>query len=115
VEMDAGVPVLEAKIASQRPEAVCLVGKSIWETVWRVKHGGKAIKKELFRYGWQDETENMGIVDGFQGARVFVATTTSGLAAAMSRAEKEAIWRELGEWVIKRRKERGFVVDSDSR
>lgn len=114
-EMDAGVPVLEAKIASQRPEAVCLVGKSIWETVWRVKHGGKAIKKEQFRYGWQDETENMGIVDGFQGARVFVATTTSGLAAAMSRAEKEAIWRELGEWVIKRRKERGFVVDSDSR
>lgn len=32
-ETDAGVPVLEAKVAAQRPEAVSLVGKSIWETV----------------------------------------------------------------------------------
>lgn len=104
-EMNAGVPVLEAKIAAQRPEAVCLVGKSIWETVWRVRHG-RAIKKEEFRYGWQDEGENMGRVDGWDGARVFVATTTSGLAATMSIAEKQAVWDELGKWVVKRRGER---------
>ncbi|KAF4222540.1 hypothetical protein CNMCM6805_002185 [Aspergillus fumigatiaffinis] len=104
-EMNAGVPVLEAKVAKQRPEAVCLVGKSIWEAVWRVRKG-RPIRKEEFRYGWQDETENMGRCDGpdgWQGARVFVATTTSGLAAGMSIAEKQAVWKELGSWVIQRR------------
>ncbi|QQK46238.1 Mismatch-specific thymine-DNA glycosylase, putative [Penicillium digitatum] len=105
-EMDAGVPVLEAKIAAQRPEVVGLVGKSIWEAVWRVKHG-RGIRKEEFRYGWQAEVENMGRGDGWAGAPVFVATTTSGLAAGMKPAEKEAVWAELGSWVVKRRGERG--------
>lgn len=115
-EMDTGVPILEAKVASQRPEAVCLVGKSIWEAVWRVRKG-RAIRKEEFRYGWQDESENMGKVrpsscagsgsdGGWKGARVFVATTTSGLAAGMKPAEKEAVWAELGRWVVQRREER---------
>ena len=40
------------------------------------------------------------------GARVFVATTTSALAASMSLKEKEEIWRELGSWVEQRRAER---------
>ncbi|KAJ5321722.1 uncharacterized protein N7506_010852 [Penicillium brevicompactum] len=93
-EMDAGVPVLEAKIATQRPGAVCLVGKSIWEAVWRVRRG-RGIRKEEFRYGWQ-EGENMGVCEGWDGAPVFVATTTSGLAAGMKPAEKEAVWAELG-------------------
>lgn len=105
-EMDAGVPMLEAKVAAQRPEVVCLVGKSIWEAVWRVRRG-RGIRKEEFRYGWQDEGENMGRCagDGWEGARVFVATTTSGLAAGMSMAEKQAVWNELGDWVVKRREE----------
>ncbi|KAH8703152.1 uracil-DNA glycosylase-like protein [Talaromyces proteolyticus] len=116
-EMDAGVAVLEAKIASQKPEAVALVGKSIWESIWRVRHG-RAIRKEEFRYGWQDEGENMGVCiddsggadeEGWKGARVFVATTTSGLAATMSLQEKQLVWNELGEWVKRRREERGFV------
>ncbi|EFQ97295.1 G/U mismatch-specific uracil DNA glycosylase [Nannizzia gypsea CBS 118893] len=116
-EMNAGVPVLEEKIGRFRPEAVCLVGKGIWEAVWRVKHG-RNIKKEEFKYGWQDEEENMGRVrpvlggnsqDAWPGARVFVATTTSGLAASMKQAEKEAIWAELGSWVKERREARGFV------
>ncbi|KAL3458618.1 DNA glycosylase [Aspergillus heterothallicus] len=101
-EMDAGVPILESKIAAKRPEAVCLVGKSIWESVWRARKG-KAIKKEEFRYGWQDESENMGKCEGWNGAKVFVATTTSGLAAGMSLAEKQAVWNELGAWVVGRR------------
>lgn len=110
-EVDAGVPVLEAKIAAARPEAVCLVGKGIWEAVWRVRHG-RAIRKEEFRYGWQDEAENMGRTAGSEwgGAPVFVATTTSGLAATMSMAEKEVVWAELGAWVVKRRVETGFVA-----
>jgi mismatch-specific thymine-DNA glycosylase len=104
-EMDAGVDILEAKIAAQRPEAVCLVGKSIWEAVWRVKHG-RRIRKDEFRYGWQGQTENMGITKDWKGSPVFVATTTSGLAAGMSLAEKQAVWNELGRWVVKRREER---------
>ncbi|KAF3490612.1 uracil DNA glycosylase [Arthroderma uncinatum] len=121
-EMNAGVPVLEEKIGRCRPEAVCLVGKGIWEAVWRVKHG-RNIKKEEFKYGWQDESENMGRVrpvlggnseDSWLGARVFVATTTSGLAASMSLPEKQAIWNELGTWVKERREARGFVLPTMS-
>ena len=112
--MDEGVAVLEEKCRRWRPEAVCLVGKSIWESVWRVRHG-RGIKKGEFRYGWQGEGERMGKVkgkgkgeEGWEGARVFVATTTSGLAAGMSMGEKEAVWKELGEWVERRRVERGI-------
>jgi G:T/U-mismatch repair DNA glycosylase len=106
-EMNAGVAILEQKISKSRPEAVCLVGKSIWEAIWRVKKG-RAIRKEEFKYGWQAETHNMGIVKGnnaWGGARVFVGTTTSGLAASMRKDEKERIWRELGVWVEAKRKE----------
>ncbi|KAJ5982314.1 hypothetical protein N7451_012414 [Penicillium sp. IBT 35674x] len=109
-EMDAGVPLLEAKVAAHQPEVVCFVGKSVWEAVWRVKHG-RALRKEEFRYGWQDESENMGRIPGvdWRGASVFVATTTSGLAAGMNRAEKEAIWAKLGSWVVQRRAERALA------
>ncbi|KAF9886859.1 hypothetical protein FE257_010982 [Aspergillus nanangensis] len=107
-EMNAGVPVLEAKVAAQRPEVVCLVGKSIWEAVWRVRKG-RALRKEEFHYGWQDEEENMGRTEGWGGAPVFVATTTSGLAAGMKPAEKQAVWDELGKWVVKRRGEEEMV------
>ncbi|KAL2154998.1 hypothetical protein VTH82DRAFT_3674 [Thermothelomyces myriococcoides] len=129
-EMDAGVSVLEAKIRRWRPEAVCIVGKSIWESVWRVRHG-RAIRPAEFRYGWQDEGENMGRLNGdgsqppeeekvegvvydpdWKGARVFVATSTSGLAATLKPKEKEAIWKELGDWVVKRRAERAASGDS---
>ncbi|MCJ1260037.1 hypothetical protein MMC24_007877 [Lignoscripta atroalba] len=117
-EMDASVPELEAKIAACRPEAVAVVGKSIWESVWRARHG-RGIRKEEFRYGWQDEGERMGGggdgEDGWKGARVFVATTTSGLAAGMRPHEKEAVWRPLGEWVQQRRVERGILGESEER
>ncbi|KAH8596668.1 uracil-DNA glycosylase-like protein [Bisporella sp. PMI_857] len=107
-ELDESVEVLEEKIRVYRPEAVCIVGKSIWESIWRVRHG-KKIKKEEFRYGWQEDGERMGSVEEenpWEGARVFVATTTSGLAASLSLVEKERIWRELGSWVEERRKAR---------
>lgn len=112
-EMDASVHVLQAKIAKFRPEAVCIVGKSIWESIWRVTHG-RPIKKHEFRYGWQDQGDNMG-VDGqdWEGARVFVATSTSGLAATLLPAEKERIWKELGVWVQQRREERSAMKLKD--
>ncbi|KAK7756943.1 uracil DNA N-glycosylase Thp1 [Diatrype stigma] len=70
-----------------------------------------------FRYGWQDEDVRMGAVEDenavseggrgrWEGARVFVASSTSGLAATLRPEEKERIWKELGDWCMRRRKER---------
>ena len=111
-EMDEGVAILEDKIRKWRPESVAIVGKSIWESIWRVRRGRKCGKDD-FKYGWQDESERMGVIrsgkggDRWPGARVFVTTTTSGLAAGMRPHEKEEIWRGLGEWVKQRRIEKG--------
>jgi len=124
-EMDAGVAILEAKARRWRPESMCVVGKSIWESLWRVRHG-RAIRTEEFRYGWQEECENMGrgkraedeVEEGvdysreWKGARVFVASSTSGLAATLSHQEKQRIWRELGSWVEERREQRAAEAKS---
>ena len=64
------------------------------------------MKKDEFKYGWQDPKERMGKEGGWPGAWVFVATATSGLAANLKPQEKEEIWKPFGEWVQKRRKER---------
>lgn len=132
-EMDASVAALEAKVRRWRPEVVVLVGKAVWESVWRVRCG-RGLARGEFSYGWQPDRVRMGGglrawvgedemceegCDGersrecasrtdepWEGARVFVATTTSGLAAGMKPAEKEAVWRGLGEWVVRRRAER---------
>ncbi|KAF2435376.1 DNA glycosylase, partial [Tothia fuscella] len=116
-EVIAGVPILDNKIHKFKPEAVCIVGKSIWEAIWQYRNGKKPTKAE-FSYGWQEERHNMGKlpwdegveVDGddedWVGARVFVATSTSGLSASLKPAEKEAIWKPFGDWVQQRRVER---------
>ncbi|KAF2215623.1 hypothetical protein CERZMDRAFT_109546 [Cercospora zeae-maydis SCOH1-5] len=104
-ESAAGTPILEEKIRKFRPEAVCVVGKGIWESIWRWRYR-RAIKKDEFKYGWQDEKENMGKSDDWSGAKVFVATATSGLAANLKPHEKEAIWLPFGQWVRQRREER---------
>ena len=101
--MDEGVWVLEEKIKKWRPESVAIVGKGIWESIWRVRRG-RGIKKGEFKYGWQEG--KWGAAEEWEGARVFVATSTSGLAAGMRLDEKEEVWRGLGEWVEKRREER---------
>lgn len=118
-EMAAGTANLDAKFLKYKPEAVCIVGKGIWEAIWRYRYGKNPSKKE-FKYGWQEDEHNMGknqdgeVEEGpdgqpWKGTRVFVTTSTSGLAATLKPAEKEAIWRPFGEWVQKRRAERGFV------
>ncbi|KAI1202858.1 DNA glycosylase [Nemania serpens] len=144
-EMDDGVAVLEAKCRRWRPEAVCVVGKSIWESIFRVWNG-RNLAKGQFEYGWQAERmgavppprdsatarvqmrespsdgaaaaegregnpgdENVGgdVDDGpWEGARIFVATSTSGLAASLRPEEKERIWKILGDWCVQRRRER---------
>ncbi|KAL6919679.1 hypothetical protein ACHAPO_004101 [Fusarium lateritium] len=104
-EMDEGVEILHEKCRKYRPESVCVVGKSIWESIWRVRHG-KPVGK-AFKYGWQDQSENMGVIEGiWEGSKVFVSSSTSGLAATLSPVEKERIWAEIGTWAKKRRAER---------
>ena len=111
-EMDEGVAALEEKARRWRPESMCVVGKSIWESIWRVRHG-RPVGKD-FKYGWQDDSENMGVIDGeWAGARVFVASSTSGLAATLSPAEKQAIGSELGAWVKTRRAEREAQAEAE--
>lgn len=110
-EMVAGARVLDEKVRKWQPEVVCLVGKSIWEAVWKWKYG-RPIRPQEFKYGFQDTEENMGRSGfggkegGWNGARMFVATSTSGLAASLSLKQKEEIWAELGKWVNKKREER---------
>jgi mismatch-specific thymine-DNA glycosylase len=116
-EIVAGVPILDNKIRKFKPEAVCIVGKSIWEAIWQYNNGKKPSKTD-FHYGWQDDKRNMGklpMVDGeedgedndkWPGARVYVTTSTSGLSASLKPAEKEAIWKPFGDWVQERRAER---------
>ncbi|THX10335.1 DNA glycosylase [Aureobasidium pullulans] len=111
-EMSDGAPVLDEKCRKWRPECVCIVGKGIWEAIFRYRHGKNPTKAE-FHWGWQDETENMGRVaaageNGYQGAKVFVTTSTSGLAASLKPAEKEAIWLPFGEWCKERRAARSW-------
>jgi G:T/U-mismatch repair DNA glycosylase len=110
-EMVEGAGVLDEKIRKAKPEVVCFVGKSIWEAVWKWKYGRKMNASE-FKYGFQDTKENIGkseIDTAWPGTRVFVATSTSALAATMSMQQKQEIWRQLGEWVEKRREERKGV------
>ncbi|TKX19599.1 G/U mismatch-specific uracil DNA glycosylase-like protein [Elsinoe australis] len=103
-EMAAGTPILEEKVRHFRPEAVCVVGKGIWEAIWRWRHG-RALGKGEFEYGWQEG--RMGAVEGeWEGAWVYVTSSTSGLAASLGPKEKEEIWRPFGEWVRERREER---------
>ncbi|KAI1464195.1 DNA glycosylase [Daldinia caldariorum] len=115
-EMDQGVAVLEAKCRRWRPEVACITGKSIWESVFRVRRG-RSLAKGEFKYGWQEERMGVVVADGkngdggggdepWEGTRVFVATSTSGLAATLRPEEKERIWKILGDWCVERRKER---------
>ncbi|TGZ83103.1 DNA glycosylase [Ascodesmis nigricans] len=114
-EMEDGTPILEAKLKKWKPESVLIVGKGIWESIWKHKTG-KKLTKEQFAFGWQKMrlgvTEEGEEVDGmkmgkWEGARVFVGISTSGLVAGYSKQEKLKLFKELADWVDERRKERG--------
>ena len=157
-EMSAGAPALEAKVRKYRPESVCIVGKAIWEGIWKQWYG-KRIRREEVKYGWQDERHNMGVggedddndddddddgdddgngddQDGEQGAaggdgdekkkkkkknkpsspwkgaRVFVATSTSGLSTIPTYPQKVEIWKDYGNWINERRAARAKEKDA---
>ncbi|EPS39255.1 hypothetical protein H072_7009 [Dactylellina haptotyla CBS 200.50] len=112
-EMDDGVALLEQKCRTYKPESVCLVGKAIWESVFRAKHGRKMTKTE-FKFGWQNEKENMGVdkKNGYPGARIYVVVSTSGLAATYPMEYKLKLWKDLGKWVNERRADKEEGGDS---
>ncbi|KAI1815220.1 DNA glycosylase [Poronia punctata] len=110
-EMDAGVAILEEKVRRWRPEVVCVVGKGIWESIFRVWNRRNLAKGE-FEYGWQEE--RMADDGPWEGSRIFVATSTSGLAASLRPEEKERIWKILGDWCVQRRKERAAEKEGDT-
>ena len=115
-ELLAGVAVLEEKMRRYKPEAVCFVGKVVWEAVFKVRNG-RGIRKGEFDWGWQEGIrfgkraegwEGEGEVEGrWEGCRVFVVPSTSGLVAAYGPEFKRALWKRLGDWVQIRRRERG--------
>ncbi|KAI0599846.1 uracil-DNA glycosylase-like protein [Biscogniauxia sp. FL1348] len=111
-ELDAGVAALERKCRACRPECVCLVGKGIWDSLVRVRRrrrGAGKPRNTQFAYGWQGDERFGAVAEGdggatgtpWEGARIFVATSTSGLAASVRLEEKERIWKILGDWSIK--------------
>ena len=101
MENEEGARILLEKVVKWKPEVVAMVGKGVWEGVARGL-GFRKIGRD-FKYGWQ--TETLGGDGVWRGSRVFVATTTSGLAAGMKPWEKEEVWKGLGEWVMERRRE----------
>ena len=120
VELAEGAKILDDKIATYRPEAACISGKGVWEAIWIYKTGKKKMPKDgngAFQYGWQDERLRLGrTVDAesgevvWAGAMTFVAPSTSGLNAGMTPAEKEEAWRPIGEWMRKKREQRGVKL-----
>ncbi|KEF53286.1 uncharacterized protein A1O9_10734 [Exophiala aquamarina CBS 119918] len=115
-EMQEGAAILDKKIAEFRPQAAVIVGKSIWEAIWIMKKGEHRFKDPSFHWGWQDEEMQLGrVLAGkdvlWPGAKTFVATSTSGLAATLTPAEKLEIWTPLGEWMTAKRKEAESSID----
>ena len=115
-EQRRGVAVIEEKVRAWRPEVVCAVGKGVWEPFVKVRRKKKKLTKDEVKYGWQEgEMGRIGAVDGeWEGASVFVAASTSGLSASLLPKEKEAIWKQVGDWVQQRRREEaGTNMDED--
>lgn len=101
-ELVAAVPELELKISQYQPLACCIIGKGVWEAIYRYKTGTTLYTKNAlkpFEFGWQPPDLSLGASENFYGSRVFVVPSTSGRAAAYSRQQKFDIWKEWGEFV----------------
>lgn len=102
-EMVSGVAGLREKVGRWGPEAVCFVGKVVWEMVVR-ERTGRGVGK-----GWEWGWQRGEAVEGW-GCRVFVVPSTSGLVAGYSWEFKRELWTVLGDWVQERRRGRGEEV-----
>ena len=119
-EMEEGTAHLETKIRRYRPAAVCILGKGIWKPIWRARYG-RNLPKSLERYGWQDPQHNLGVSpksdddddDSWPGARVFICASTSGLVTVPAPAQRMALWKEFGDWVVGQRNERQLNIKEE--
>lgn len=109
--MLSNVDVVEGKIRTYKPMAVCVVGKGIWESIYERKSFGQKVGKE-FKFGWQPI--RLGVEDDWPGARCFVTPSTSGRVASYSKEYQEILWRELGQWVKLQRGDEGGVVETEN-
>ncbi|KAK9248107.1 uracil-DNA glycosylase-like protein [Lipomyces tetrasporus] len=97
-EMVHSAGELESKLRRFQPNAICIVGKGIWEAIYRYKTG-KSLNKDQFKFGWQDMGEIQFCAQAGSGPKVFVVPSTSGRVAAYSRAMKAELWKGLGQYV----------------
>ncbi|KAK9372046.1 uracil-DNA glycosylase-like protein [Lipomyces chichibuensis] len=97
-EMVRSAGELESKLRCLRPSAICIVGKGIWEAIYRFK-AGKSLKQEQFKFGWQDLDEFQFAAQAGDSPKVFVVPSTSGRVAAYSRSMKAELWKDLGEYI----------------
>ncbi|KAK9427333.1 uracil-DNA glycosylase-like protein [Lipomyces doorenjongii] len=97
-EMVRSASELESKLRRLRPNAVCIVGKGIWEAIYRFK-AGMSLKQDQFKFGWQDIDEFQFAAQSGDSPRVFVVPSTSGRVAAYSRSMKGELWKDLGQYI----------------
>lgn len=90
-EMQAGAQELEKRLAEVSPKIICIVGKGIWEAIYKAKTGS-TLKKKDFDWGLQDQ-KKLNIK--FSVENVYVVPSTSGLVGGVSRDEKLRLWVEL--------------------
>lgn len=90
-EMNESVPSLEHRIATNGPQMICIIGKGIWETIYKTKH--KRPLPKHFKLGYQENTEFGGC------SNVFVLPSTSGLVAGIPQKEKIRLWNEVGSFL----------------
>lgn len=102
-----GSKILEEKIRECTPQAVMLVGKGIFEEWFRYKKGRKfKPKTDKFEYGLQDASIWVGREPkGWEGARTYVVTTTSGLSTSHNQEQRVAIWKPVGDWFAPKREQ----------
>ncbi|KAK9454262.1 uracil-DNA glycosylase-like protein, partial [Dipodascopsis uninucleata] len=106
-EMVEGAGALETKISLFYPQTVCIVGKGIWESIYKYKTG-KTLKSNGFEWGWQSPPFTYGativnkdseVPEHTQQPLIFVVPSTSGRVAAYSREMKANLWKTLGDHV----------------
>lgn len=129
-EMLEGVPLLEQDLAKVRPRVVAIIGKGIWESIYRYKKKRKLNPKN-FKWGVQpsivdgkehQSDDNKGLVQsGYAdnnaiykdintlrsccflsstNATIVVLPSTSGLVVSPSSREMLALWKDLHMTII---------------
>ncbi|VVT46209.1 uncharacterized protein SAPINGB_P001100 [Magnusiomyces paraingens] len=106
-EMLTAVPTLEADLQPFAPRIICIVGKGIWEKIYRFKTQ-KPLKS--FEWGVQyrpGENDTRGIPFLFAGGKsiIVVLPSTSGLVTSPSRSKKTELWKSLAQEIETLRQE----------